>query len=115
MKNLDILMQFLLKFQNTLQHALMWKVLQNRENSKDLKHGFHFIHRLDFATSGVICLGKNKNASAAAGKLFESRVVDKYYIALVRGNIKDEFITVDVAMGTMKTLIFKYDFVFHIR
>ncbi|XP_077284224.1 RNA pseudouridylate synthase domain-containing protein 1-like [Arctopsyche grandis] len=84
---------------NTLQHLLMPKISQKCKESEYLKHGFHFIHRLDFSTSGVICLGRNKHASAVAGKLFEARLVNKYYVAIVRGHLIDEFTSVDFVVG----------------
>ena len=35
--------------------------------------GFRHVHQLDFATSGVLCVGLNKKAAAAASQLFEKR------------------------------------------
>lgn len=55
--------------------------------------------RLDYATSGVICLGKTCNAAAVAGKLFEKRQVDKYYLAILTGHMMQPMIEVDVAIG----------------
>jgi len=46
-----------------------------------------FPHQLDYATTGVICLGLNKKATAAAGKVFASRETRKLYLALVYGHL----------------------------
>jgi len=47
----------------------------------------HWVHQLDSATSGVLCIGLNKMAARMASQLFENRNVGKEYIALVRGHI----------------------------
>ncbi|VVC94229.1 RNA pseudouridylate synthase domain-containing protein 1-like [Leptidea sinapis] len=44
----------------------------------------HFVHRLDYSTSGVLCIAKNRTAAAQAGRLFEKRQTHKYYLAVVR-------------------------------
>jgi tRNA pseudouridine65 synthase len=43
------------------------------------------VHRLDRATSGVLILARSSDAAAALSQSFESRQVDKRYLALVRG------------------------------
>ncbi len=43
------------------------------------------LHRLDKATSGVLAFALNPAVAAALGKAFESGVVRKRYLALVRG------------------------------
>ncbi|XP_045782987.1 RNA pseudouridylate synthase domain-containing protein 1-like [Maniola jurtina] len=47
----------------------------------------YFVHRLDYSTSGILCIAKNKTAAGRAGKLFEKRLTSKYYLAIVRGHI----------------------------
>lgn len=44
-------------------------------------------HRLDFETSGLIVVGKDKNAVVNLKKLFENRQVYKSYVALAQGKI----------------------------
>lgn len=41
------------------------------------------VQRLDFATSGAVCMALNKKAAASAGKALASRRVTKHYLALV--------------------------------
>jgi|SaaInlStandDraft_6_1057023.scaffolds.fasta_scaffold20348_4 23S rRNA pseudouridine955/2504/2580 synthase len=52
-------------------------------------NGFSFdcklVHRLDQHTSGALILAKYRNAATKLSKLFESRLVNKNYLALVRG------------------------------
>ena len=40
------------------------------------------VHRLDKMTSGLVILAKNSEAAAAFTKMFETRSVEKYYLAL---------------------------------
>jgi hypothetical protein len=46
-----------------------------------------WIHQLDFATSGVLCVGLNRKASAVASSAFEMRTVDKQYLAVLQGHL----------------------------
>lgn len=55
------------------------------------KYGEIFtIHRLDKDTSGVICFAKNAEAHKILSEKFETRDIDKTYIALVSGSLEDE-------------------------
>ena len=49
--------------------------------------GFRNVHQLDYATSGVLCFALNKKAAGAAGKLFQRRLAQKCYLALVEGHV----------------------------
>lgn len=51
----------------------------------------HAIHRLDHATSGVLLLARDARTAAVLSGQFESRAVDKRYIAIVRGEPADAF------------------------
>ena len=46
-------------------------------------------HRLDCETSGLIVVGKDKNAVVNLKKLFENRQVYKSYVALAQGKISE--------------------------
>ena len=46
-------------------------------------------HRLDCETSGLIVIGKDKNAVVNLKKLFENRQVYKSYVALAQGKISE--------------------------
>lgn len=52
--------------------------------SRNLKFIRH-IHRLDADTSGILLLGKSMGAVATYGELFESRKMEKVYLAVVHG------------------------------
>lgn len=64
-----------------------------------LAHEFYFIHRLDFSTSGILCIALNKKKCTEISQLFERRLVDKYYLAIVRGHIDLAEITIDIPVG----------------
>jgi tRNA pseudouridine65 synthase len=51
----------------------------------------HAIHRLDHATSGVLLLALDARTAAMLSGQFESRSVDKRYVAVVRGEPTDVF------------------------
>lgn len=58
------------------------------------------MHRLDYSTSGILCIAKNKTAAGRAGKLFEKRLTSKYYLAIVRGHILNfELADIHYAVG----------------
>ena len=56
------------------------------------------VHRLDMETSGLVLFARTKAAQAALGKLFETRQIDKTYIARVHGHLQGEGGTVNAAM-----------------
>jgi 23S rRNA-/tRNA-specific pseudouridylate synthase len=65
-----------------------------------LRHNFYFVHRLDYATSGVICVALHKKAASAATSAFEKRQTKKYYVALLRGLVAKEIIDVIAPIGS---------------
>lgn len=66
---------------------------------KDVGHEFRFSHRLDFATSGILCISLHKAAAGAFTKCFVKHQVDKYYLALVRGHLSEEMVDISVPIG----------------
>ncbi|MBM0637542.1 RluA family pseudouridine synthase [Campylobacter sp. VicNov18] len=58
-------------------------------------------HRLDKETSGVILVAKHKKAQIELKALFEKKLIQKEYLALVKGEIKENF-RVDKAMDLVK-------------
>lgn len=64
-----------------------------------LRHEFHFVHRLDFATSGVICVALTKQSAREASSAFEKRLAKKYYLALVHGHIKEDSMVIEKSVG----------------
>jgi 23S rRNA pseudouridine1911/1915/1917 synthase len=56
-------------------------------------------HRLDFETSGVILLAKNKPTLIALANLFGTEKPEKIYLALVHGHPAEPAFRVDAALG----------------
>jgi 23S rRNA-/tRNA-specific pseudouridylate synthase len=56
----------------------------------NLQHDFYFVHRLDYATSGIICIALHKKACSAATVVFSERKTNKCYLALLRGHVASE-------------------------
>ncbi|XP_033325714.1 RNA pseudouridylate synthase domain-containing protein 1 [Megalopta genalis] len=82
---------------NTLQCEIK-KILPNLANPS-LFHEFHFVHRLDYVTSGIICVALNKKAARAASNAFETRTAKKFYLALLHGHINEPHLIIDKAIG----------------
>ena len=56
--------------------------------SRNLSY-LRFIHRLDAETSGVLLLAKSRGALRVYGRLFQSREMEKVYLAVARGRPAD--------------------------
>ncbi len=56
------------------------------------------VHRLDMATSGLVIVALSHTAQAAMGKLFEQRLIEKHYIAVVTGQIPHDSGRIDLPL-----------------
>lgn len=63
-------------------------------------HGFRFCHRLDYSTSGVLCIALTKDAARHGGNAFTNKTAQKYYLALVHGHMAADSIVIDQNVGT---------------
>lgn len=68
-------------FDVTIQRLL----LRNIENSTAAT--MKWVHQLDYATSGVLCIARNKDAAAIASSSFSNRCAKKQYIAILQGKL----------------------------
>lgn len=57
------------------------------------------INRLDRETSGVVLAAKNAPTARTLGKLWESRAVEKEYLAIVHGAVKQNEGRIDLPLG----------------
>ena len=57
------------------------------------------VHRIDKDTSGLIIVAKNDLAHINISKQIQARTVEKTYIALVRGEIKESAGTINMPIG----------------
>jgi 23S rRNA pseudouridine1911/1915/1917 synthase len=59
----------------------------------------HLINRLDRETSGIVLIAKNSVAAGELGKIWESRAVQKEYLAIVHGHVAAEHGIIDAPLG----------------
>lgn len=57
------------------------------------------VHRLDRETSGLVLIAKDAAAARELGKLWETRAVNKEYLAIVHGHLPDEHGIIDLPLG----------------
>ena len=73
------------------------------ERLGELKLGFQRpptpMHRLDQDTSGCLLLARSPKARSSLQKAFETRQVEKYYLAVVDGVVDEDEGTIDLALG----------------
>ena len=69
----------------------------------ELKQGFQRpptpMHRLDQDTSGCLLLARSPKARSLLQKAFETRQVEKYYLAVVDGPVEQDEGTIDLPLG----------------
>lgn len=65
----------------------------------------HLIHRLDRETSGIVLIAKNQIAARELGKVWETRTVQKEYLAIVHGHVAAEQGIIDAPLGKDETSI----------
>jgi RluA family pseudouridine synthase len=66
--------------------------------SRNLRYLRH-VHRLDADTSGVMLFAKSEGAMRAMGDMFESRQMEKTYLAVVEGAPKEKEWTCELPIG----------------
>jgi 23S rRNA pseudouridine1911/1915/1917 synthase len=59
----------------------------------------HLVNRLDRETSGVMLVAKTNDAARDLRRLMESRAVQKEYLAIVHGHVKEDHGTIDAPLG----------------
>ena len=57
------------------------------------------VHRIDKDTSGILVIAKNDNAHKKLSEQFKVHSITRKYIALVKGIIKEDSITIDKPIG----------------
>ena len=83
-------------WQGTLANALLYHFRQiSRVDT--VRPGI--VHRLDKLTSGILVVAKNERAHDFLAQQFKRREVEKRYLVLVYGQLKEREGTIDVALG----------------
>jgi 23S rRNA pseudouridine1911/1915/1917 synthase len=80
------------------QEASVASFIRDRISGMDGERG-GIVHRLDRATSGVMVCAKNTDALKMLQKQFSDRVVQKTYIAVVKGALDPEEAIIDAAIA----------------
>jgi len=57
------------------------------------------VNRLDRETSGIVLIAKNSETAGELGKSFENRGVQKEYLAIVHGRVRDDHGLIDAPLG----------------
>ena len=84
--------------EDTLVNALMQKC-KNSLSGIGGKIRPGIVHRLDKDTSGIIIVAKNDKAHINLSEQIKNRKVNKYYIALVRGNVIENNATINMPIA----------------
>ena len=84
------------RWQGTLVNALLhrWGPLPGHEASRP-----GIVHRLDRDTSGVMVIARTTTALEHLGRQFAARTVEKRYLAVVRGVVRDDALAIDAPIG----------------
>lgn len=59
----------------------------------------HLVNRLDRETSGVTVVAKNAAAAGEVGRLWETRAVEKEYLAIIHGHVSPNQGLIDAPLG----------------
>ena len=59
----------------------------------------HLVNRLDRETSGVTIIAKSPEVARDLGRLWETRQVEKEYLALVHGHVREDHGIIDAPLG----------------
>ncbi len=57
------------------------------------------VNRLDRETSGVVLIAKNSESAGELGRIWETRAVQKEYLAIVHGRVRDDHGLIDAPLG----------------
>lgn len=84
----------------TVVNGVVWHLKQQQPDlSEDQLPRFGMVHRIDKNTSGLIVLAKTSEASLFLAKQFFDHTVERKYVALVWGDIKDDTGTIQAHVG----------------
>jgi len=70
-----------------------------KPSTLNLQPSTHLVNRLDRETSGVVIIAKNSETAGELGKIWETRAVQKEYLAIVHGYVRDDHGLIDAPLG----------------
>jgi RluA family pseudouridine synthase len=68
-------------------------------NEVDQSKDFYLVHRIDRETSGILAMGKTKEAAASLVEQFAQRETEKEYLAIVKGRMEKDHYEVTCPLG----------------
>lgn len=86
---------------NTLVNAALFHIKDLSGINGVFRPGI--VHRLDKDTSGLLVIAKNNAAHLSLARQIADKTAERYYIALVEGNIKQDSGTIDMPLARLKT------------
>lgn len=84
-------------YTGTLVNALMYHFKSLSNINGELRPGI--VHRIDADTSGLLLVAKNNKAHLSLATQLENKTINRKYIALVNGVIKEDTATIDAPIG----------------
>lgn len=85
-------------FTGTLLNALIY-YFQNSPLNKNTENEPYLVHRIDKDTSGILLIAKNELVQMKLAKQFFFHTIDRKYVALVWGDVKEEEGTISGFIG----------------
>lgn len=80
--------------QHTLANGIMKYMLDSGQRFK-----IRFMNRLDMDTSGIVAVAKNSHCQASFMKQSQAGLVEKRYLAIVKGLVESDRGTIDLPIG----------------
>lgn len=80
--------------QHTLANGIMKEMLDRGQSFK-----IRFMNRLDMDTSGIVAVAKNSHCQASFMKQSQAGLVEKRYLAIVKGLVKEDQGTISLPIG----------------
>ncbi len=87
-------------YRGTLVNALLFHIKKLSSINGVIRPGI--VHRLDKDTSGLIIVAKNDKSHRFLSEEIKNRKIERYYMALVHGNIKEDKATINAPIGRNK-------------
>ena len=86
-------------YTGTLLNAILYHLKQTDKKHIENNHTPHLVHRIDKDTSGVMMLAKNEQAQIKIASQFYNHTIERKYVALVWGDVKDDKGTITGNIG----------------
>ncbi len=87
-------------YTGTLVNGVLWHLLQQNPGLTEAElPRFGMVHRIDKNTSGLVIMAKTEQASVHLAKQFFNHTVERKYVALVWGDIKEDSGTITGHVG----------------